>query len=102
MKYMLRTVPGRALPFLLVAAALAVILLLTFLKFSETYAQTDSSDGLAAPSLIAEAGEGQITLSWNEVADADSYELIFWDWDKGEWVQIGGTLRGTSCIRTAT
>lgn len=96
MKSLPRTVPHRARSPLLLVAILAAIPAFIFLIYGDTYAQTDSSEGLAAPSLTAEGSEGQVALSWNEVTDADSYELIFWDADVSDWVRIGGELKGTT------
>ena len=96
MKFLPGTVPHRARSPLLLVAILAAIPTFIFLIYGETYAQTDSSEGLAAPSLTAEASEGQVALSWNEVTEADSYELIFWDSDASDWVRIGGDLKGTN------
>ena len=46
--------------------------------------------------MTAEAGVGQITLTWGRVANADRYVLIVWDQAISDWVQIGGVLTGTS------
>ena len=49
----------------------------------------------AAPTLTATAGAGQITLTWNTVTGAASYELI-WQDDVIDWEGVGGVLTGTS------
>ena len=51
---------------------------------------------LAAPALTAQAGAGQIILTWGAVANAVSYELWVWDWAANEWRRIGGDLTGAS------
>ena len=61
-----------------------------------TPSSTQSANTLAAPALRAEAGAGQITLSWGRVANADGYVLIVWDQASSDWVEIGGVLTGTS------
>ena len=55
---------------------------------------TAAAAALSAPALQAEAGAGQITLTWEEVANADSYYLIYYDWATSDWRQIGGVLTG--------
>ena len=60
----------------------------------------DSEVTLSAPTLNAEAGPGQITLTWESVANADSYVLIYYDGAISNWVRIGGVLTGTSYIHT--
>ena len=57
---------------------------------------TATAAGLSAPALQAEAGAGEITLTWGAIANADSYQLIFWDRALSDWRGIGGVLRGTS------
>ena len=51
---------------------------------------------LPAPALTAKAEPGQITLTWEEVANADSYYLIYYDWANSDWRRIGGVLTGAS------
>ena len=60
----------------------------------------DSEVTLSPPTLNAEAGPGQITLTWESVANADSYVLIYYDWAISDWRRIGGVLTGTSYIHT--
>ena len=60
----------------------------------------DSEATLSPPTLNAEAGPGQITLTWESVANADSYVLIYYDGAISDWVRIGGVLTGTSYIHT--
>ena len=44
---------------------------------------------VAAPTLTAQAGEGEVELSWGMVQGAERYEL--WDWTNADgWQQIGG------------
>ena len=57
---------------------------------------TPTASALSAPTLKAEPGEGQITLTWVAVANAESYELIVWDQSTDDWRGIGGVLTGTS------
>ena len=60
----------------------------------------DSEATLSPPTLNAEAGPGKITLTWESVANADSYVLIYYDGAISDWVRIGGVLTGTSYIHT--
>ncbi len=55
---------------------------------------------LAAPDLSAEIGVGQITLIWEEVANAESYILIVWDQTTNDWRGLGGDLVGTTFLHT--
>ena len=57
---------------------------------------TPTASALSAPTLKVEPGEGQITLTWDAVANAESYELIVWDQSTDDWRGIGGVLTGTS------
>ncbi len=59
---------------------------------------TPTAAMLSAPTLMARAGAGEITLTWNVVARADSYELIVWDWALDNWKSIGGVLTGTNYV----
>ena len=57
---------------------------------------TPTLAALSAPTLTAEAGAGQITLTWNTVAGAVRYELWAWDSVNG-WQQLDdGALTDTS------
>ncbi len=56
----------------------------------------ESEETLTAPLLRAEAGPGQVTLTWNAVTTADSYVLISYEWATSAWVPLGGVLKGTS------
>ncbi len=49
------------------------------------------------PALKAQAGAGQVTLTWDSVAGAVRYELwVWWDEETG-WQQLdGGSLTGTT------
>ena len=51
---------------------------------------------MAAPTLTAQAGEGEVELSWGTVQGAERYEL--WVWTNADgWQQIGGdNLTGTT------
>jgi hypothetical protein len=55
---------------------------------------------IAAPTLTAQAGEGEVELSWGMVQGAERYEL--WDWTNADgWQQIGGdNLTGTTYSHT--
>ncbi len=55
-----------------------------------------TAHALAAPTLNAVGGAETITLRWDGVANADSYQLIFWDSASEDWRNIGGVLNGTS------
>ena len=61
---------------------------------------TAAAAALSAPALQAEAGAGQITLTWEEVANADSYYLIYYDWATSDWRRIGGVLDRRPPTRT--
>ena len=61
---------------------------------------TSTASALSAPALRTTAGPGQITLTWDEVANAESYELIVWDRAINDWRGIGGVLTNTSYIHT--
>ena len=53
-----------------------------------------------APALTATPEAGQVTLTWQQVAGADSYEIQVWDSVNG-WDQIDdGALTGTSFSHT--
>ena len=43
------------------------------------------------PGLVASGSAGSVALSWSEVTDADSYQLIVWTPGQTEWERIGGT-----------
>ncbi len=61
-----------------------------------------SQDTIAAPALQAAAGNGEITISWQAVEGAASYELWF-RYDDVSWEQIAaGVLTGTSTSYTHT
>ena len=54
----------------------------------------------AAPTLTASAaGATSVTLAWDAVDGADSYEL--WRWQDGAWTQIGGALTATTYTDSA-
>ncbi len=61
-----------------------------------TATPTPTSSALSAPVLTANAGAGQITLTWEAVTNAVSYRLIIWDAALFNWRDIGGVLTGTS------
>ena len=53
----------------------------------------------SAPALTAEAGNGQVTLTWEEVADAVGYELWAWWHSAIGWQPVDdGKLTGTAYI----
>ena len=58
---------------------------------------TPTAGALSAPILTAEAGAGQVTLTWETVAGAVRYDLWAW-WDRATgWQRIDdGSLTGTS------
>ncbi len=62
----------------------------------ETATPTPTASSLSAPVLTANAGAGQITLTWEAVTNAVSYRLIIWDAALFNWREIGGVLTGTS------
>ena len=78
MKNILRAKSGKLPSVLVLVAVFGAMTFLSLYTHSETHAQTGSSAALDAPSLEAEGGDDQITLTWGEVASADSYNLIVW------------------------
>ena len=55
---------------------------------------------IVAPVLTAVAGANQVTVSWNAVASAATYELWAWETDE-DWEQLDdGTLTATSFTHT--
>ena len=50
----------------------------------------------APQNLTAAIGAGRVTLTWDAVANAASYELWAWDSLDRDWGRIGGVLTGTS------
>lgn len=54
------------------------------------------------PGLVASASANSIALSWSEVTDADSYQLIVWTPGQTEWERIGGTLSSGTTSHTHT
>ncbi len=65
---------------------------------TETPSVTPTAGALGAPALRAEAGAGEVALTWGDVANADSYQLIFWHASLTDWEPTGGVLRGTTHI----
>ena len=62
-----------------------------------TATATSTASTLSAPTLVAEAGAGRITLTWGAVAKAVSYQLIIWDRPANKWRRLDeGDLTGTS------
>ena len=83
---------------------LAVILLAVGagLIYTELVSAQESSTeaALSAPSLTAEAGEGEVALRWDAVSGAVRYELWVWTSAAG-WQDIGGdNLTGTTYSHT--
>ena len=63
---------------------------------------TASEGGIAAPALVATAGNGEITISWQTVEGAASYELWF-RYDDVPWAQVAtGVLTGSTTSYTHT
>ncbi len=63
---------------------------------------TASEGGIAAPALVATAGNGEITISWQTVQGAASYELWF-RYDDVPWAQVAaGVLTGSATSYTHT
>ncbi len=54
------------------------------------------------PGLVANASANGIDLSWSEVTDADSYQLIVWTPGQTEWERIGGTHSAGTTSHTHT
>ena len=49
---------------------------------------TSTASALSAPTLIAEAGAGLITLTWEAVTNAVSYQLLVWDSEARNWRRL--------------
>ena len=98
MKHRARIQTVKPLSILLLVAILAALTPLSFHTDSVTFAQTESSTGLDAPTLrVVSASATEVELSWTEVTGADKYELRTW-WDGSDgWQRIdGGGLTDTS------
>jgi len=50
----------------------------------------------AAPTLTATTAAGEVALSWNAVAGAESYHLIYWTDAQNDWLRIGDPLTATT------
>ena len=64
-----------------------------------TEAELTSAPG-APQNLVATKGEGQVTLTWDAVTNAASYELWAWDSMTFEWSGIGSSLIATIYTHT--
>ena len=87
--------------FLTVTVLVLAALLAAFSPFlgaqSVTYAQTDSSAVLAAPTLTADNKKAnRVELSWSAVEGAASYELKRWHEGADDWYVIADQLTGTT------
>ena len=62
------------------------------------------ADTMLAPdvpqNLTATIGDGQVTLTWDAVANAASYELRAWDSIRRTWEHLGGILTGRAHMHT--
>ena len=66
-----------------------------------TCTDVDLAAAPAAPqNLTATVGDGQVTLSWDTVADAGGYDLWVWDSIDRQFGPIGGALTGRSYTHT--
>ena len=66
-----------------------------------TCTDTDLAAAPAVPqNLTATVGDGQVTLSWDAVADAAGYDLWVWDSIDRQFGPIGGALTGRSYTHT--
>lgn len=54
------------------------------------------------PGLVATASAQSVVLSWSEVTDADTYQLIVWTLGEDEWERIGGSLSASTTSYTHT
>ncbi len=52
------------------------------------------------PGLVANAGTGEVELTWNEVSGADSYHIIMWTTGQTEWERIGGNIASDKTSHT--
>ena len=81
---------------LLLVALLAALAPLSLHSGSATYAQTETSAALPAPTLTAQTGEGVVELRWTQVAGPARYELWgWWDGDTGRQRLDDAGLTGT-------
>ena len=91
-----RVLTVRLRSILLLVAIFAALTLLYLHTNVATYAQTESSQTLAAPALTAAAtGATTVELSWNAVTDAVTYELWTWDSVTGWQLLYDGNLADT-------
>ena len=95
MKHRLGTVTAKVMPVLIAGAVLAALVALSFLKYSETYAQSESSAVLPAPVLTAAAGDGAIDLSWTAVTGAERYEVRAYTVED-KWIFFDYTAAGAT------
>ena len=98
MKNISRAKSGKLLSILVLVVVFGAMTFLSLYTQNETHAQTGPPAALVAPMLDAEGGDDHVTLTWGEVANADSYNLIVWDGATSEWLRIGGALTGTSYV----
>ena len=54
----------------------------------------------APPNFTSTVGTGQVTLTWDAVSDAASYNLRAWDSFDRTWATIGGVLTGRTYTHT--
>ena len=54
------------------------------------------------PGLVAQGGNAQVELKWNEVTGAGSYHIIMWTTGQTDWERVGGTLSSGTTSYTHT
>lgn len=89
---------ARPLAILLLAAIFAALASLSFYPDSATYAQTETSETLAAPVLTARiTGTDTVELSWTAVTGAVRNELWAWQDSATGWQPLDdGSLTSTA------
>ena len=79
----------------LLLVTLAALIFLSLQTDNASYAQTESSEDLASPTLTAQAGDGAIELSWTAVTGAARYEIRAYTVED-EWIFFDYTAQGAT------
>ena len=79
----------------LLLVTLAALIFLTLQTDNASYAQTESSEDLASPTLTAAAGDGAIDLSWTAVTGAERYEIRAYTVED-KWIFFDYTAAGAT------
>lgn len=57
-----------------------------------------ATPNLPVPNVKASAGEERVTVSWDTVSGATSYEVQYKESTKEDWTDFTGTITGNSCV----